>query len=293
MTSMKEKHLSSKSSESHAQVTTLRINSGKIIWSLLLTCLAIEIALFLADAFINYGKLTEYGMIRRFFNIAREDGLATWFGVTQTWMVALTLWLIYFVVRSRPARKMQRMGWLILAVFFMYMAMDDGAGFHERMGSAFEKMQEQRAVLAEPLKTGESALALFPSYPWQLLFGPLFAAFGIFMLWFLRRELKQRGPMLLIGLGLLMFVVSVGMDFIEGLEADHPWNLHSRIRSAYHLTRYDVRHFSKAIEEFLEMFGTTLIWVAFLRHFSHIAGDLHIRFAKNPSSPLVRPEVRR
>ena len=44
-------------------------------------------------------------------------------------------------------------------------------------------------------------------------------------------------------------------------------------------TAYDtLGHFSKSIEEFLEMLGNTLLWVVFLQHLSGLARDLRIRF---------------
>ncbi len=64
--------------------------------------LLLEIAFVLLDYHVNYGRLTEIGAIRRLTNIAREDGLASWFGTTQTLLVALTAWGI----RIRPAQEM-------------------------------------------------------------------------------------------------------------------------------------------------------------------------------------------
>lgn len=61
------------------------------------------------------------------FNIAREDGLASWFAVTQTLFVALTLWLIYTLTKRGGGSRSKVYGWLVLTLFFAYMAVDDGA----------------------------------------------------------------------------------------------------------------------------------------------------------------------
>ena len=55
------------------------------------------------------------------------------------------------------------------------MAVDDGAQLHERLGSTFKAMREDVG----------SSLDFFPSYPWQILFLPIFGTLGLFMLWFL------------------------------------------------------------------------------------------------------------
>ena len=76
------------------------------------------------------------------FNTAREDGLASWFAVTQTLLIALTLWLIYSVAKAGRKPRAIVVGWLVLALFFTYMAIDDGAQIHERLGSTFKALRE-------------------------------------------------------------------------------------------------------------------------------------------------------
>ncbi len=49
---------------------------------------------------------------------------------------------------------------------------------HERLGTAVETLGEDSRLLEA-----------FPSFAWQILFVPLFGALGLFMLWFLWREL--------------------------------------------------------------------------------------------------------
>ena len=136
---------------------------------------------------------------------------------------------------------------------------------------------------------GTRLLDAFPSYAWQIVVLPFFVVAGVFLAVFLWRELRRRRARVLVALALTCFVVAVGLDFFEGLDADHPWNIYTRITEAvdfgdsteyrFRRTAYDtLGHFSKSIEEFLEMLGNTLLWVVFLQHLSGLARDLRIRF---------------
>jgi len=90
-------------------------------------------------------------------------------------------------------------------------------------------------------------------------------------------------------------VFSVGMDFVEGLDPDHRWNLYTAISDRYHLepwtqarfgeTAYDaLRHFSRSIEETLEMAAISILWFLFLRHLGVVASDVRIRFLTKESN---------
>ena len=65
---------------------------------------------------------------------------------------------------------------------------------------------------------------------------------------------------------------ALGLDFIEGLEEDHPWNLHTLLTKRYALDewaldRFDedaydaIRHFSKSLEEAIEMLAMSILMV--------------------------------
>ena len=244
---------------------------------LVLICLGCELFFVLADAIINYGKLTRLGMVRRFFNIAREDSLASWFGTTQTSLAALTLWFIYISARARGYAKWRKMGWLLLALFFSYMAMDDGAQFHERAGSAFRATFENKTGALSPLTR---LVTDFPGYAWQILFLPLFGAMGIFMMYFLLKEIRETPVRLLFAGALACFVFAVILDFFEGLDPGDPMNIYTHIRKAYQLRKYTVDHFAKSLEEFLEMAGITFFWASFLYYLSRMPGDVRLRFLK-------------
>jgi hypothetical protein len=230
-----------------------------------LFCLIVELILVSLDALINYGRLIDVSPIRRLFNIAREDGLATWFMVIQTFVAGLVLCLIAVVSGHRGAGRGGVLSWGFLAGFFIYMSADDAAEIHERLGSTFKKL----------LQTGESEAtgglfsqvqSLFPSYDWQLVVLPLLALAGLYMVFFLLREFEDRSSRVILILAVVIMATAVLLDFFEGLAHDHTWNLHSWIGARWSLSEYTVSHFSRSLEEFFEMLSISLLLTLFVRH---------------------------
>ena len=87
----------------HTRSVLLRINTATLALYILVFCIAAEVAFVVLDYYINYRELVDIGAMRRMFNIAREDSLASWFGTTQTLLAGLTLWLIHAVARHHGA----------------------------------------------------------------------------------------------------------------------------------------------------------------------------------------------
>ncbi len=267
---------------------SLQVDVRRLTWTIFAVFLCLEIAWVLLDYHVNYRNRADVSAIRRLFNITREDGIASWFAVTQTFLSGLTCWVVWTVVRRQDAVRWRRIGWLVLALLFTYMAVDDGAKIHERLGTAFEVMAERAEASGEESFAG-TLLDFFPSYPWQVVFLPFFGALGLFTLVFLWFELGGGLPRLLVVVAIGCFVTAVSLDFVEGLAEKHPWNLYTWIAERWDLesfteARFDespfdtLRHFSKSIEEFLEMLGNTLLWYVFLRRLTETAPDLRFRF---------------
>lgn len=262
------------------------INADRAARNVFIFCLAFEIFLVLIDIFVNYYELSDIKTIRRLCNIAREDSLASWFGTIQTYTVGLTLWVIFFITKHASAKKTTIAGWCVLALFFTYMALDDGAEIHERFGTAFEIIFENEGAPGESVSWASEVLDFFPSYAWQILFLPFFGAAGLFMLIFLWRESKQGKVKKIVVIALACFVTAVGLDFVEGLDKEHAWNFHTMLRNEFGLGKYTVRHFSKSLEEFLEMLGITLFWVSFILNFKYLPKEFvcfHIRTGHVPT----------
>ena len=257
----------------------MTIDSERLARRVLYFCIAVEVLFVFLDYHVNYGEWTHIGAMRRMFNTAREDGLASWFATTQTLLSGLTLGLIYLSSKNGPGPRWKATGWLILTLFFFYMAIDDGAQLHERLASTFKAMREDAG----------SSLDFFPSYTWHLLFLPIFGALGLFMLWFLWHHLETSSLKVLLLTAISLQVFAVGLDFIEGLDEDHRWNLYTIVSERYDLepwtrerfgeTAFDtLRHFSKSIEEAVEMASISILWFLFLCHLSTMPGTLKVRF---------------
>ena len=266
---------------------TFRFDSVSLLRNLLLMCVSIELLFFALDYHVNYAGLGS-GSIRKLFSTSREDSLPAWFSIMQTAMVALTVWLVYLLVR-RTGTRWQRAGWLTLALFFSYLAFDDGARIHERVGTAYHEYFSQASATF-----GARTLELFPSYRWQIVFMPIFASMGVFMFVFLLGQLRGWKPKVVVFLALTCLAGAVALDFLEGLDEDHWLNPYTAIANTWQLDYWSARtfgrspyatlvHFSKSIEETVEMFAMTLLWVVFLGHFTWLARDLRIRFAPAPA----------
>lgn len=265
--------------------------SGRVGW-LLGICLLIEILLVLGDLFLNMAHLTGHPPLARLFNITREDGLASWFGVMQTFAAGLTAWLAYRVVDKQGRPGWRRAGWCFVAVLLLYLAIDDGTQIHERVGASFQPRHETSAHHPAPDElVGDPPTATpgrFPSYGWQVLFVPGFALAGLVLLAFLWQELQTSSNRWLLLGALACLAVAVGLDFLEGLPDNHPWNVYVWIIERVDLidvtARYfdslpyaTIEHFSKSLEEFLEMVGISLLWAALLRHLRTLTPQVTIR----------------
>jgi hypothetical protein len=213
-------------------------------------------------------------------NIAREDGLASWFASTQTLLVGLTFLAIYALDRAR--------GYLILAAGFAYLAVDDGAQLHERFSSTFDALTERSTLVAS-----------FPSYTWHVLFLPPFAALGLYLLLFLWKRLGTEGARVLLLGAMACLAGAVGLDFLEGLDADHSKNPYQSVVHLYPCLddwserRFgapadeSLRHFSKSLEETLEMVAMSLLWFVLLGHLGERAPSVILRQQEVPSRALL------
>ena len=202
--------------------------------------------------------------------MTREDSLASWLMVTQTFLSALVLWFIYWA--SKNYRSSTSKGWFVLALFFSYMAVDDGAMIHERIGSTLELIAYKSQKHGEVGYLSEQILS-FPSYGWHLVVMPFFVVMGLYMLWFLWKRLEDRKYRLMMVFGLLCLAIAVALDFIEGMDASSSYNLYSWMKDGSAMPDYKIDHFGKVVEEFLEMFAISLFLYLFICHIKRIAHE--------------------
>lgn len=218
--------------------------------------LAVDAALVLADLTFVYGRLARSSTLRHLLNVAREDSLATWIGSTQCLAAALVLSMVVLARRADGATRRETSGWIALALSFAYIALDDAMELHERVGGAVRRWAS----------TSPGWIAHFPTYYWQLVFGPFFGALALFIVCFTWRRLGPAGLRRWLVTALSCFVVAVGLDLIEGVDGAH-----DTCAAWLGTSVYAVSHPLKVLEEALELVGTTLFLVTFLRYLAAIA----------------------
>lgn len=242
-----------------ARPIVFTVDTGRFLWIVFLSCFITELSLVYFDLTINWLRWSEYGPIRRLFNTTREDGLASWFAVTQTVFVALTAWILWAINHKQALSCPRQIGWFVVAFFFTYMAIDDGAVLHERLGSVF--------------KASKGGQIDFMSYPWQVLLAPVFAAMGLFLVMFLRHEMRRPSDRIRIMGAITCFAVAMYMDFIEGMDGGY-----NKLIEIFNWSDETIRHFAKSIEEFIEMLGVTLFLTTFLGQIAQRAKAITVRF---------------
>jgi len=111
---------------------------------------------------------------------------------------------------------------------------------------------------------------LYPSYTWQLLLGAVFAALGVFIIWFLLRELPSLRLKVLTMAAIGLFGLAFALDFIEGMNSD-PLD---RVASILTMEPRRLVHFSKSTEEFMEMLATTSFLFVFLKKLTSLTPSI-------------------
>ncbi|WP_420456607.1 hypothetical protein [Rubrivirga sp.] len=284
---------------------TVRLDLAQAVDALVGLMVGAAVLTVFFDVWLHLGGGLASADLAALFDATSERGLGSWLSVTQTVLVALTLWGVVAVVRQSGGARRRVLGWAVLAVFFSYLAFDDGTRLHERVGSAFGASGASETGLG----------AAFPSYYWQLVFGPVFAGVGLFMAAFLWRELRTARLRGLVGVAFGLMAVAVGLDFVDGLGDGHPWDLYGRLGARPDLASASevvfgmsgpdaVVHLSRAVEESVEMAAMTLLWAVFLTHLGALAGGVRVvwspvdpraarraRSASSDREPVPQPDV--
>jgi hypothetical protein len=233
-------------------------------FAVLVSC---QVLLVVLDGMISYGRLIGNRAIGRLFNITREDSIPNWFASMQFFLIALVLWIIFLRVRELDGAKWRARGWAFLAGIFLFLSVDDGSKLHERIGTWFRASTEASDSFAAVLMDAH------PSYSWHVAMGPIFALLGVYVLLFTWRALQSPFLRKLFLAGLACLALGQAMDVLEGID-----EVVEYLSRFFSVSDYTVRHFSKSAEEFLEMFGQTLLLVTFLRHLAAIAEGWRLEF---------------
>lgn len=213
------------------------------LWIKRIVFLSLASILVLAAAdvlFVHFGLFPSRIVVNS-FNIAKEKSLGTWLSTTQSLLVGLTA-LAICAHSSKHNNVATVLGWGVIALFFLFVSMDDAAKIHERLGTAVRIKFEKQ--------TDTEISDFFPSYGWQLFVAPLFVLMGFYIMWFSMRAVdKDLRKWVFAALALYGF--AVGLDFIEGQLRDSDLADSSR-------------HLFFLVEESIEMVGTTTFLYVFL-----------------------------
>lgn len=242
------------------------IDPHRVVRRLLIGLLIAQLVVLIGDLVFNFWDVFGNVSMRRIFNIAREQSIPTWFASLQALGVAVTAWVLGRVSREG--------GWRWVALFFLYVSIDDAATIHERVGSALDERFSDVAFLAD-----------YPSFAWQVVVAPVLAA-GLLAvavyLWFKR---PTRNSRLLIISGLAAFAVAQGIDFLEGVD-----DLFDGMAADIGVGEYTVGHSFRTTEEMLEMLGTLALWSPILWQLADRLKGLRVEFTEDQgeASPLAR-----
>ena len=251
------------------QNSNYHINSQQWIKTIFIACICIEIILVIFDLVFNYLDVLDELYIRRIWNVAREQSIPTWFASTQTQLLGVTV-LVCGFVQQKQIPSWQFFSWLFFGLFFLWVGIDDAAEIHEKLGTAIDNKFGQNI---------ESDALITQSYSWQLYIAPIFSIIGLFLVAFFGKLFYEQGLFWYLFFGLGCWVVSQMLDFTEGLEQIE--TVYADIGTMINASDdYLVPHTSKLIEEYLEMLGTTLLWVGYLKYLANLLIDRELKFLR-------------
>jgi hypothetical protein len=196
------------------------------------------------------GHDTAWGLIPLFY-VDTEDNIPSYFSAVQLLIAALLLGAIAFV--KQRARAPYRIRWILLALTFLYLSIDEAEGLHE--------------LTIEPMRRLLGSWASgFLYYAWVVPGAAVAVALGLAYLKLLR-EFPDRLRRLVV-LGAMLFTGgSIGMELVGGWWFDHYGKtlLYSMIVT---------------VEEGAEMAGITVFIYALLAYLGEIAGELRVTFGR-------------
>jgi len=217
-----------------------RIELFLLVAAILLTLLgtASEVSYYLLD----HKRLL--GAVRQ-FSLAEEANIPTWYSAML--LAACALCLAAIAMSQSPDRPNYRRHWLILALIFVYMSMDEAAVIHE--------------MTIRPIREAFGlGGALY--YAWTLPAALLMALFLASYLGFLRHlPAGSRNRFILAGL------VYVGGAFGTEFIVSYWWDTHGDDFTNGMLN---------VIQESMEIAGASLFLSALLRHLAGVTGEMRV-----------------
>ena len=189
------------------------------------------------------------------FDITLEANIPTWYSSMLALFVGMVGILIvehYYNLKQNSKIAI----WLLIALFFVYMSIDDVSQFHERVATAWAHYAR-----SADNSISSSLASNFESYYWQLLFLPIFGSIAFAMLYVIKTEFVNKKAQYFFIIGLACFVFAVALDYIDGVDRYYDY-----IIKQFGFNFKVLEHFSRAVEEMVEMIGLGFILTALLLH---------------------------
>ncbi len=103
-------------------------------------------------------------------------------------------------------------------------------------------------------------------------------AIGIFIVWFLWKALEPRRLWYWFLVGMSLYAVAIGLDYVEGLDSEQ----YEGIAAFFSTEEYRIEHLLKTLEEFFEMLGTTILLIVFLKNIFGLSREWKINVPEKP-----------
>ena len=210
------------------------------------------------DYLLAYRDITGAHVFRRVFSMTREETVANWYASILLFLIALTCFALSLL--SKDNKTIAR-PWLIFAGFFLYLSADDGARIHERLGSFFRDLTEDKQGVFSGFF--DQVLFFTGSYAWLILVLPVLVGMALYMLRWGNKHVTEQATREFVMMGVVCLSFAICLDYFEGLV-----NKDTISVANWPIEKKAIEHFQRVLEEFLEMTAFLLVlrglWVHFL-----------------------------
>lgn len=222
----------------------------------LLSAIAVLVTIHALSLFgyFELGRDHQLGLFR-LFNVNEEGNVPTWFAATTLLLSAGLFAITWQSVRA--AGEPYARHWGVLALIFLFIAVDEAASIHE--------------LLILPVRELFSAERAF-YFAWVIPYGIAVIGFALVYARFML-AIPRRTALLLFGAAALFVSGALGMEMLSPWVYD--WTGEVTLPMFVMLL----------IEETLEMLGAAVLVYALLDHLARRDARIDLRFAEPPAAP--------
>lgn len=193
-----------------------------------------------------------------FFDINREDSIPTFVASMGLGICSILLFIVGYLVRRKKLSDFPY--WIGLAIFFLYMAIDETVRIHEKMGGPLREIFDPEALY---------------DMVWLIPYGALTILIGAIYLRFILRLPRETKTLFIVS-GLTYIMGAVGFEYLSG-----------RQDALYGVANFGYQLFV-VLEEGLELLGTAIFMYSILNHIQIQFGP--VRFIVPEKASNYSPE---